>query len=1110
MVVATHSSRDCLSRDLSRGEEHEPTNSGDGPTAGPSDGEDTSTNVLEPGVYVARYRILDVVGTGGIGVVYAAFDEALGRNVALKLLRPNARNPNKLERRRARLIREAQALARLSHPNVVPIYEVGMFEDRVFLAMEYVEGSTMRRWLRRSERSWADILDKYIQAGRGLAAAHAADIVHRDFKPDNVLVGDDGRVRVLDFGLATPVPDALATGRFSTVALDDAPMHKTNGGARQLSTSPAGLSVSRAGPSRLAEAGVPSRLTESVSSLITAHGKIMGTPAYMAPEQGRGEPIDARADQYSFCVALWEALFGERPHGPPTATARIRLHRRLGERNSTGKDVPAEIQRALERGLSLHPADRFPDMASLLAELARKPAGHRRWWLVGALPVVVGLGFAIGNFAMSAPDECVRDPAALEGVWDDRVRVQIGTRLTATDRAYADATWDTVARELDRWSTRWLDARVDACTDSKVHEQSAVLFDMRMACLDRQLDALAAVTESLAGTSGMSGMPDKQDMHGMGDEAAARQFANDEADELLETALAAVLELPDPSRCERLALVGGALVHEGPEFDERLEDHRVLLARARGLLGLQSSAKLDEALTLVDQVVGLTAEQGMNSGTGTAHARDQALVAEAKLLRGQILAAAGKPDEASHELRRALFIAQASGHDAVTIEACAALVDLAHTGAPASGSTRELEHAADWVDLGRATLARIGGDPHLEATLRLANARLANARGEFQIALDEQARVLELREELYGPNHVEVAKVLVEQVQTKIELGQHEAAGLDIERALALLTAEFGITHPEVGIAHGHAAALARARGDEAEALSKLLDALAIFEIAYDEKHPRVIAVYMEIAAVHTALGKPEQALAALLRARKRAGPIGTDGTDGTGATAAQSDDPSLLPILIETAKVLHTLARDDEARSALDEAERICKTLDETHPCPTELALARGTLEADTGNFDAALARYRAAHELQLASPERDDRLVGLALGLLASVQARQGDLDNALAHQQQALALREAVLAPDDPGFALHLTWIGRALVELDRGEEARPYLDRAVVLARHDPRLRALARLSLAELTWTQDAPHARELARTAIMELEPLGPSAGLDLDAANAWLQQHRG
>src|SRR5690606_21992421 len=181
-------------------------------------GGDLADGVLDAGLYVDRYRILDVLGTGGIGVVYAAFDEVLGRNVALKLLRPSARTPHSLERRRARLIREAKALARLSHPNVVPIYEVGMFEDRVFLAMEYVEGATMRRWLRSGTRSVAEILDKYIQAGRGLAAAHERNIVHRDFKPDNVLVGEDERVRVLDFGLATPVPEATPTGRYATIA----------------------------------------------------------------------------------------------------------------------------------------------------------------------------------------------------------------------------------------------------------------------------------------------------------------------------------------------------------------------------------------------------------------------------------------------------------------------------------------------------------------------------------------------------------------------------------------------------------------------------------------------------------------------------------------------------------------------------------------------------------------------------------------------------------------------------------------------------------------------------------------------------------------------------
>src|SRR5690606_10225801 len=218
------------------------------------------------------------------------------RKIAIKLLRPSARSSAKFERRRARLIREAQALARLSHPNVVPVYEVGMFEDRVFLAMEFVEGLTMRRWLRRSQRSWKDILDKYIQAGRGLAAAHAADIVHRDFKPDNVLVGHDGRVRVLDFGLATPVPDPIATGRYPTIEEQQLARERTGR-----------IRIKQERSGKRPPTG-PNPLTESAASLITAHGKVMGTPAYMSPEQSHGEPIDARADQFSFCIALWEAL----------------------------------------------------------------------------------------------------------------------------------------------------------------------------------------------------------------------------------------------------------------------------------------------------------------------------------------------------------------------------------------------------------------------------------------------------------------------------------------------------------------------------------------------------------------------------------------------------------------------------------------------------------------------------------------------------------------------------------------------------------------------------------------------------------------------------------
>jgi serine/threonine protein kinase len=210
-----------------------------------------------PELTVGRYRLLQLVGRGGMGEVYAAYDPELDRRVAIKILRADAR-PDAIEA--ARLAREAQSVARLSHPNVVAIYDVGSSAGRMFLAMELVEGETLAAWLAHHTRTTSEILSMFMMAGRGLCAAHRAGIVHRDFKPQNVMVARDGSARVMDFGLA-------AAG---------GPGH-----AQQV------------------------RLTKA--------GAILGTPLYMSPEQMVGQAVDPRADQFSFCVSLWEALHGARP-----------------------------------------------------------------------------------------------------------------------------------------------------------------------------------------------------------------------------------------------------------------------------------------------------------------------------------------------------------------------------------------------------------------------------------------------------------------------------------------------------------------------------------------------------------------------------------------------------------------------------------------------------------------------------------------------------------------------------------------------------------------------------------------------------------------------------
>ncbi len=301
----------------------------DSPTLG---GVRPKTVALPRGTELGRYVLLDRIGIGGMGEVYAAHDSELDRKVALKLLRaePDEDDPEHL---RLRLLREAQAMARLSHPNVVAIYDVGTFKDHVFIAMEYVAGRTLRRWLAESPRPWREIVNHFIEAGRGLAAAHAAQVLHRDFKPENVLVGTDGRLRVLDFGLARANERDPETTEIEL----------------------ASLTVSKA-----------KRLALDVSRT----GAMVGTPAYMAPEQLLGQAIDARADQFSFAVSLYEALYGERPF------AGENLGILMGEvisgkvkRPRSRKRIPSDLRKAVLRGLRPKPDERYPSMDSMISEL---------------------------------------------------------------------------------------------------------------------------------------------------------------------------------------------------------------------------------------------------------------------------------------------------------------------------------------------------------------------------------------------------------------------------------------------------------------------------------------------------------------------------------------------------------------------------------------------------------------------------------------------------------------------------------------------------------------------------------------------------------------------
>ncbi len=295
-----------------------------------------------PGDALGRYVILETLGRGGMGTVYAARDPGLDRKVALKLLHATVEQQ--------RLLREAKAMARLAHPNVVAVYDVGTVDKRVFVAMELVDGWTVRDWLAAAPRTWRDIVGVFVDAARGLAAAHDAGLIHRDFKPDNVLVGKDGRARVLDFGLVSeqappPLSPAPIDGEASTIDLEG-----------QLPSEPPRF--------------IPDHPLDDPHIRLTLSGMVMGTPAYMAPEQYRSEPADTRSDQFAFAIALWESLFGERPFRASTFAALMvavtngELHEPRDPRAA-----PRWLHRILRRALSTDPAARYPSMAALLTDL---------------------------------------------------------------------------------------------------------------------------------------------------------------------------------------------------------------------------------------------------------------------------------------------------------------------------------------------------------------------------------------------------------------------------------------------------------------------------------------------------------------------------------------------------------------------------------------------------------------------------------------------------------------------------------------------------------------------------------------------------------------------
>ena len=444
------------------------------PAVGTSPGDDHEHVSLVRGARIGRYTLLESVGRGATAEVHTAYDPQLDRKIALKLLHPGARGS---------LLREAQALARLAHPNVVSVFEIGEHDERAYVAMEFVAGETLAAWMAR-RASWPRVVEIFLGAGRGLAAAHRVGIVHRDFKPENVLVGGDGRPRVVDFGLAR-----------NTRPSDAVPPADEHG-----------------------------------TTTLTAPGVAVGTPAYMAPEQLRGEEATAASDQFAFCVALWEALYGVRPFADVRGRARLTAIERgaVGDPPDASR-VPPRLRRILVRGLAAAPSSRWPSIDDLLSALERTLPGRRRAATAGILAALVGIGATVAitttrNATPSPP--CANAGAELAGDWNDRTRAALRTRL-ATLCTYAREDEARIASMLDEQATRWSDASRAACVANDSGELTRQLYERALGCLQRARSAFATAVDVVANASAES----------------------------LPNAVVAVRGLPDPAACRALTLV---------------------------------------------------------------------------------------------------------------------------------------------------------------------------------------------------------------------------------------------------------------------------------------------------------------------------------------------------------------------------------------------------------------------------------------------------------------------------------------------------------------------------------------------------------------------------
>jgi tetratricopeptide (TPR) repeat protein/tRNA A-37 threonylcarbamoyl transferase component Bud32 len=921
-------------------------------------------DLAAPAQQIGRFVVLGRVGAGGMGQVYSAYDPVLDRRVALKLL-----HAEQTEKDRDALVREAKALARLSHPNVVAVHDVGVHEGLVFLAMEFVEGMTLKSWLLQPrEGKLPEAVALLLQAGRGLRAAHEAGLVHGDFKPHNVLVGEDGRVRVVDFGLAR---GAQANRTQRATATD-----------RTLSDSEASAEDSRR--------------------------VIVGTPAYMAPEHARRGTVDARTDQYSFCVAAWEVLHGVRP---PEVAEEV--------------EIPAVLDRALKKGLADRALLRHRSMGPLLSAFDAAVAELRgdrsrrvlRWTAMGGgagLLVAVAAGYSVGRVD-DDDGVCTGAESELAEVWNDALREEVGAAILATQVPYAVHTEEVVRDRLDEYAGAWLAGHTDACEANVVRqEQSAEVMDARMRCLDQRRRELRAAV-------GVLRTMDEQQV---------------------ENAVRVVDGLVSPQYCEDLVYVqSGGQVPAGAELRGQVDEVRAALA---DVAAFQRAGRYEDARAGAEEAVATAKEL-----------RFLPLQAEAQLHLGRALDMLGKVEESIEAAKQAFLWAQTGGDVPVAMDA-ARVLSLA-TGVEGS----DKEHGLQWNDIALALARRVEpeGGPEVASVFdarggvlaragKYAEAQMAHeqalmlrksdsrgyagslaSRGHARVTLGEtrggiadQERAISIYIRILGEGHPNVAATLYNLSTSYDDAGRYEDQLLSATRAKDIYVALQGPRGRDVGSclssvadAHGHL-------GEPANALSLHREALEILTASLGPQH---IEVATELMSVGIALSQVEQYDESVGAFRKAAAAFTRELGPGHPFVANAKNG---------AANVLAVQGKRDEAQVLY---EQILEQGEGDLPPGLESNVRANLaiLLAEQHNYEGALAQYDQVLELSRDAPQ--------SFGYQSSL-VEKADVYHSMGRHDEALEIGEELLRTpsEDPTVVAAAQYLVARVLWETKGDRSRAH--------------------------------------------------------------------